>query len=1068
MKNNLKRTMLFLLTAMLWWMGSQFQNAMAQNAQCVNNYNLQLNPNGVGVLVPSDLDNGSTGGNYMYMSYNGAVSTAITFDCQSAGQNISVTLVVEDSLTGNTSTCVSLVSIIASPICGGSGTNNYQLYMDSLTDASNCSTCDASVDFLGIWDPNTGNQAPSPYTFVWSDGSTAQNRNDLCPNQVYTLTVYDALQNAYTQSFAPSCSTTGGGNGPLANCQGAYTILLNPNGVATLSAQDLDAGSSGGQIYLLDGNNFVNSITLDCSHINPAGVAVTLVVIDSTTGQQSTCTSMVYVVDQNNACNGGGGTAPNAVCQNASVALTPNGVYNLTVQDVDGGSTGGSVYLIDPSGALVNSIQLTCADINPAGYQATLVVVDSNGTQSTCGAMVSITDPFGACNGGGSNPPVAVCQNVNLDLGSTATGQAYAILTPNMIDGGSSSSTQIANMWMLDVNGNAHTAYTFDCSMIGTHTFYLVVTDGNTGTVGQTDTCMATVVVTDTNNVCGGGSNNYVIVDSILTNASNCNTCDGSYGLGYVALANGAIAPMPYTVVWNDGVVGDYRNDLCPGSVYTMTIYDALQNAYTYSLTVACNSTGGGTNGCIDPSLIDSTVMCPMVYQPVCGCDGVTYANACEAENWYGVSSWTAGPCNNNGGNNPNVSVTTTGSDCDSTVCSGDATLVVQNSVANAYTVSWSDGFTQTVNGPTIYRDSLCSGTYVVTIVDNASGVVYTVTVLIGTAQGCVWPGDADDNTTVNNWDLLPIALAYGESGSSRANASSNWVGQSATDWNTVNPIAGLPNYKHIDCNGDGLIDQNDLSAVQLNYGQSYVRGNGSGSQAGNIPFYVQSVTANEGDRLNLPIFLGTASDIAADVYGLAFTINYDTEMVDMGSVSVDFINSWLGTNLMDIQYDFSQAGQIEVAVARKDRLNNTGFGEIATLNLTIRDDILRTNTSQTMDLEISNIRLISNDNRTLGTNPQAGVVTVNLNTSTEDLEQTNYDLAIFPNPAKHNAEIQVQGAVIENISIYNAMGQVVQELNGLNTVSQQLDLSDLSAGLYLIQVQTDKGIKTERLVVRP
>ncbi len=263
------------------------------------------------------------------------------------------------------------------------------------------------------------------------------------------------------------------------------------------------------------------------------------------------------------------------------------------------------------------------------------------------------------------------------------------------------------------------------------------------------------------------------------------------------------------------------------------------------------------------------------------------------------------------------------------------------------------------------------------------------------------------------------------------------------------------------------MIDQNDLAAVQQNYGQSYVRGGSSASQAGNIPFYVASVNANEGDRLNLPINLGSATDVAADVYGVAFTITYDTEMVDMGSVSVDFVNSWLGTDLMDIQYDFSQAGQIEVAVARKDRINNTGFGQIGTLNLTIRDDILRSNSSQTMNLEITNVRLVSNDNRTLGTNNQTGVVTVALNTAMEELE-ADYELSIFPNPARYEVQLQTQGAKIQNIAIYNATGQLVQQLNSLNSVNERIDLSRFTAGLYLIQVTTDKGLRTERLMVQP
>ncbi|WP_287060994.1 hypothetical protein, partial [Algoriphagus sp.] len=47
---------------------------------------------------------------------------------------------------------------------------------------------------------------------------------------------------------------------------------------------------------------------------------------------------------------------------------------------------------------------------------------------------------------------------------------------------------------------------------------------------------------------------------------------------------------------------------------------------------------------CYDSRLVKDTAACYQIYAPVCGCNGITYGNDCEARS-RGITSFTQGTC---------------------------------------------------------------------------------------------------------------------------------------------------------------------------------------------------------------------------------------------------------------------------------------------------------------------------------------------------------------------------------------------------------------------------------------
>jgi ligand-binding sensor domain-containing protein len=78
---------------------------------------------------------------------------------------------------------------------------------------------------------------------------------------------------------------------------------------------------------------------------------------------------------------------------------------------------------------------------------------------------------------------------------------------------------------------------------------------------------------------------------------------------------------------------------------------------------------------------------------------------------------------------------------------------------------------------------------------------------------------------------------------------------------------------------------------------------------------------------------------------------------------------------------------------------------------------------------------------------------------------QQSIDILLLPNPANDKITISTSCFSIDKVCIFNMLGVKVMEKTGMGT-QMVIDLSNLLSGAYVVQVQTENGFETKRLVV--
>jgi hypothetical protein len=253
----------------------------------------------------------------------------------------------------------------------------------------------ASVDVSG---------GTTPYTFLWSNGSTTQSTSTL-GSGVYSVTVSDA--NGCEQTISDTILVLDSISPSVVSQN--LTVYLDATGAASITAAQVDNGSSD--------NCSVDSLYLDQTGFDCSDTGVNVVTLTAVdpSGNSSSATADITVLDT---------ISPSVVSQNLTVYLDATGAASITAAQVDNGSS---------DNCSVDSLYLdqTDFDCSETGVNVvTLTAVDPSGNSSSVTADITVLDTIS---------PTMVIQNLTVYLDAAGA----ASITAAQVDNGSSDNCSV-------------------------------------------------------------------------------------------------------------------------------------------------------------------------------------------------------------------------------------------------------------------------------------------------------------------------------------------------------------------------------------------------------------------------------------------------------------------------------------------------------------------------------------------------------------------------------------------------------------------------------------------------
>ncbi|MBN4052061.1 T9SS type A sorting domain-containing protein [Cytophagaceae bacterium AH-315-L13] len=319
----------------------------------------------------------------------------------------------------------------------------------------------------------------------------------------------------------------------------------------------------------------------------------------------------------------------------------------------------------------------------------------------------------------------------------------------------------------------------------------------------------------------------------------------------------------------------------------------------------------------------------------------------------------------------------------------------------------------------------------------------------------CVWPGDANGDLAVDHYDILPLGLNFSQNGPGREYETDHWMAFPAEDW--VDTLRNGANMKHADCNGDSLVNFDDVNAIKQNFQMPVYKSSSSQKYNSSNPdlyFDVLSTDVAPGSTVEISLMAGRDTNVA--LYGLGFEIMIDPNLYEPNTLALNWDNCWLGTanqDMLVIKKINEATGNIFAGCVRNNSKNVSSFGELARITFTVSNAITD---SSGFAIQATTSGGVDSSGTEQAFNGSSDTVIVGIPKRWNGPHRNN--VKVYPNPTEGKLYIDLSTNAVFHVQVMDILGKVVWNEQSTFNTKAKLDISSLPEGIYIVRIERENN----------